>query len=104
MKVMGADRAGFSENTNIPTYKVEDERNKLTIEEMNAYAHKPLPAMAMLTLLGTICTKIFANSLPSAAARFSTASLSRVCLSGCIYQTASSLVKHSKFINIYFEL
>lgn len=37
---MGVDKAGFSENTNIPTYKVEDERNKLTIEEMNAYVYK----------------------------------------------------------------
>jgi hypothetical protein len=27
---------GFSSNTDIPQYKVEDERKKLTIEEMNA--------------------------------------------------------------------
>lgn len=27
---------GFSQNKNIPTYQVEDERKKLTIEEMNA--------------------------------------------------------------------
>lgn len=30
------DLIGFSSNTNIPTYKVEDEAKKLTIEEMNA--------------------------------------------------------------------
>lgn len=29
--------SGFSSNTNIGTYKVEDEKAKLTIEEMNAY-------------------------------------------------------------------
>lgn len=28
--------SGFSTNTNISTYKVEDEKKKLTIEEMNA--------------------------------------------------------------------
>lgn len=27
---------GFSSNTDISTYKVEDEKQKLTIEEMNA--------------------------------------------------------------------
>lgn len=27
---------GFSNNTGISTYQVEDEKNKLTIEEMNA--------------------------------------------------------------------
>jgi salicylate hydroxylase len=31
------ERIGFSSNTNIPKYKVEDEKKKLTIEEMNAY-------------------------------------------------------------------
>ncbi|KAF3061324.1 FAD-dependent urate hydroxylase [Daldinia childiae] len=31
------ERIGFSANTHTPTYKVEDERNKLTIEEMNTY-------------------------------------------------------------------
>lgn len=31
------ERIGFSSNTNIGTYKVEDEKKKLTIEEMNAY-------------------------------------------------------------------
>lgn len=31
------ERIGFSSNTNIPNYKVEDEANKLTIEEMNGY-------------------------------------------------------------------
>ncbi|KAK5993047.1 FAD-dependent urate hydroxylase-like protein [Cladobotryum mycophilum] len=31
------ERIGFSQNKNIPTYKVEDEKKKLTIEEMNAY-------------------------------------------------------------------
>ncbi|GME26523.1 salicylate hydroxylase [Neofusicoccum parvum] len=31
------ERIGFSSNTNIGTYKVEDEKAKLTIEEMNAY-------------------------------------------------------------------
>ncbi|RFU27330.1 hypothetical protein B7463_g8996, partial [Scytalidium lignicola] len=31
------ERIGFSSNTDIPEYKVEDERAKLTIEEMNAY-------------------------------------------------------------------
>lgn len=29
--------AGFSANKDIATYKVEDEKAKLTIEEMNAY-------------------------------------------------------------------
>lgn len=29
--------AGFSSNTNFAGYKVEDEKGKLTIEEMNAY-------------------------------------------------------------------
>ncbi|GKZ35032.1 hypothetical protein AbraIFM66950_005471 [Aspergillus brasiliensis] len=29
------ERIGFSSNTNIATYKVEDEKKKLTIEEMN---------------------------------------------------------------------
>jgi salicylate hydroxylase len=28
---------GFSSNTSIKNYKVEDEKNKLTIEEMNGY-------------------------------------------------------------------
>lgn len=28
---------GFSNNKNIATYKVEDEKKKLTIEEMNSY-------------------------------------------------------------------
>ncbi|KAK0661273.1 6-hydroxynicotinate 3-monooxygenase [Lasiodiplodia hormozganensis] len=31
------ERIGFSSNTSIGTYKVEDEKAKLTIEEMNAY-------------------------------------------------------------------
>ncbi|KIW12522.1 hypothetical protein PV08_09799 [Exophiala spinifera] len=31
------ERIGFSNNKNIATYKVEDEKKKLTIEEMNAY-------------------------------------------------------------------
>ncbi|KAL6701566.1 hypothetical protein J3F84DRAFT_11972 [Trichoderma pleuroticola] len=31
------ERIGFSQNKNISTYKVEDEKKKLTIEEMNAY-------------------------------------------------------------------
>ncbi|KAK3322003.1 hypothetical protein B0H66DRAFT_553087 [Apodospora peruviana] len=31
------ERIGFSTNKNLATYKVEDERQKLTIEEMNAY-------------------------------------------------------------------
>ncbi|RAK73308.1 FAD-dependent oxidoreductase [Aspergillus fijiensis CBS 313.89] len=31
------ERIGFSSNTNMPKYKVEDEQKKLTIEEMNAY-------------------------------------------------------------------
>ncbi|KAK7431948.1 hypothetical protein QQZ08_001567 [Neonectria magnoliae] len=31
------ERIGFSNNKNVTTYKVEDEKNKLTIEEMNAY-------------------------------------------------------------------
>ncbi|PYH45090.1 putative salicylate hydroxylase [Aspergillus saccharolyticus JOP 1030-1] len=31
------ERIGFSSNTDIPNYKVEDEQKKLTIEEMNAY-------------------------------------------------------------------
>ncbi|EOO01029.1 putative salicylate hydroxylase protein [Phaeoacremonium minimum UCRPA7] len=31
------ERIGFSSNTNLSTYKVEDEKKKLTIEEMNAY-------------------------------------------------------------------
>ncbi|KAH8817284.1 putative salicylate hydroxylase [Xylogone sp. PMI_703] len=31
------ERIGFSSNRDIPTYKVEDEKVKLTIEEMNAY-------------------------------------------------------------------
>lgn len=29
--------AGFSNNKDIPTYKVEDQKKVLTIEEMNAY-------------------------------------------------------------------
>jgi salicylate hydroxylase len=29
-------RTGFSNNTSTKTYKVEDEKQKLTIEEMNA--------------------------------------------------------------------
>jgi len=31
------ERIGFSTNKNLATYKVEDERQKLTVEEMNAY-------------------------------------------------------------------
>ncbi|KAH0489487.1 hypothetical protein TgHK011_009914 [Trichoderma gracile] len=31
------ERIGFSQNKDIPTYQVEDEKKKLTIEEMNAY-------------------------------------------------------------------
>lgn len=31
------ERIGFSSNTSIGTYKVEDEKIKLTVEEMNAY-------------------------------------------------------------------
>ncbi|GLB02317.1 hypothetical protein AtubIFM57258_003662 [Aspergillus tubingensis] len=31
------ERIGFSSNTDTATYKVEDEKKKLTIEEMNAY-------------------------------------------------------------------
>lgn len=31
------ERIGFSSNTNNPLYKVTDEKNKLTIEEMNSY-------------------------------------------------------------------
>lgn len=30
-------QTGFSSNTDFKGYKVEDEKNKLTIEEMNAY-------------------------------------------------------------------
>lgn len=31
------ERIGFSDNTDNPLYKVKDESNKLTIEEMNSY-------------------------------------------------------------------
>jgi salicylate hydroxylase len=34
-------RIGFSFNKNIPTYKVEDTKKVLTIEEMNAYGFPP---------------------------------------------------------------
>lgn len=30
-------KLGFSSNTNTPVYKVSDETNKLTIEEMNMF-------------------------------------------------------------------
>ncbi|KJZ70178.1 hypothetical protein HIM_10438 [Hirsutella minnesotensis 3608] len=36
------ERIGFSSNTNSPTYKVADEKTKLNIEEMNAYAYNPV--------------------------------------------------------------
>lgn len=36
--------SGFSSNTSIGTYKVEDEKAKLTIEEMNAYVMEDTPS------------------------------------------------------------
>jgi salicylate hydroxylase len=40
---------GFSTNTHIPQYKVADEKEKLTIEEMNSYVSAELLSNAQLT-------------------------------------------------------
>ncbi|PWY91915.1 salicylate hydroxylase [Aspergillus sclerotioniger CBS 115572] len=58
------ERIGFSSNTSTATYKVEDEKKKLTIEEMNAYdMHRDIEEVAA-TQKGLPYTGKFIRGLP----------------------------------------
>lgn len=58
------ERIGFSSNTNMPKYRVENETNKLTIEEMNAYdMHKDVEEK-LAKKRNTPFTDQFINGLP----------------------------------------
>ncbi|PWY78279.1 salicylate hydroxylase [Aspergillus heteromorphus CBS 117.55] len=58
------ERIGFSSNTNTATYKVEDEKKKLTIEEMNSYdMHRDVEEV-VVTRRGLPYTGKFARGLP----------------------------------------
>lgn len=61
------DSPGFSSNTNIGTYKVEDEKKKLTIEEMNAcvLSNAGLYRSNTNTPVVTTCTRTLKRSLHS---------------------------------------
>ncbi|OJJ77628.1 hypothetical protein ASPBRDRAFT_36851 [Aspergillus brasiliensis CBS 101740] len=58
------ERIGFSSNTDIATYKVEDEKKKLTIEEMNGYdMHRDIEEV-IATRRGLPYTGKFIRGLP----------------------------------------
>lgn len=61
------ESSGFSSNTNIGTYKVEDEKKKLTIEEMNAcvLSNARLCRSNTNTATVTTCTRTLKRSLRS---------------------------------------
>ncbi|KAH7051157.1 salicylate hydroxylase [Macrophomina phaseolina] len=58
------ERIGFSSNTNIGTYKVEDEKKKLTIEEMNAYDMYKDIEEVLAQRRGTTFNEKWAKGLP----------------------------------------
>ncbi|KAK1574501.1 salicylate hydroxylase [Colletotrichum navitas] len=58
------ERIGFSNNTNTSTYKVADEKAKLTIEEMNAYDMYKDIEQAIAERQGTPFTQKFIRGLP----------------------------------------
>ncbi|PYI33153.1 putative salicylate hydroxylase [Aspergillus indologenus CBS 114.80] len=58
------ERIGFSSNTNMPKYKVEDEQKKLTIEEMNAYDMYMDIEEVLSQELGSSFDKEFIRGLP----------------------------------------
>lgn len=58
------ERIGFSSNTDISTYKVEDEKKKLTIEEMNAYEMSKDIEEIIATRKGVPFTEKFIRGLP----------------------------------------
>ncbi|EJP70998.1 salicylate hydroxylase [Beauveria bassiana ARSEF 2860] len=58
------ERIGFSENKNCSTYKVEDEKKKLTIDEMNSYEmYKDVDEM-LAKRRGTVFGEKFSRGLP----------------------------------------
>ncbi|KAF1361338.1 putative salicylate hydroxylase [Lizonia empirigonia] len=58
------ERIGFSSNTDIENYKVEDETNKLTIEEMNAYDMYKDVDQALAEIRGQPYTDKYIRGLP----------------------------------------
>ncbi|EXJ55323.1 salicylate hydroxylase [Cladophialophora yegresii CBS 114405] len=58
------ERIGFSNNTSIATYKVEDEKAKLTIEEMNAYDMYKDIEQKLAARRGEAFNEKFLNGLP----------------------------------------
>ncbi|KAK1254783.1 hypothetical protein MKX08_008778 [Trichoderma sp. CBMAI-0020] len=58
------ERIGFSQNKNISTYKVEDEKKKLTIEEMNAYDMYKDIEQALAEKRGAVFREKFIHGLP----------------------------------------
>ncbi|KAL1872316.1 hypothetical protein VTK73DRAFT_1547 [Phialemonium thermophilum] len=58
------ERIGFSNNTNVKTYKVEDEKAKLTIEEMNTYDMYMDIEEALALKRGSEFSKKFRKGLP----------------------------------------
>lgn len=56
--------AGFSENKDCSTYKVEDEKKKLTIEEMNAYDMYKDVEEVLAKRRGTMFSGKFSRGLP----------------------------------------
>ncbi|GJC80538.1 FAD-dependent urate hydroxylase [Colletotrichum liriopes] len=58
------ERIGFSNNTNTSTYKVADEKAKLTIEEMNAYDMYRDIEEAIAQRAGTLFNQKFIKGLP----------------------------------------
>ncbi|KAL2061586.1 hypothetical protein VTL71DRAFT_6963 [Oculimacula yallundae] len=58
------ERIGFSANKNVATYKVEDEKAKLTIEEMNAYDIPMDVAERLAVMRGEVFSARFIKGLP----------------------------------------
>ncbi|PON30851.1 salicylate hydroxylase [Trichoderma gamsii] len=58
------ERIGFSQNKNISTYKVEDEKKKLTIEEMNAYDMYKDIEQTLAEKRGAVFREKFIHGLP----------------------------------------
>ena len=63
MRLIG-NNPGFSSNTSMAGYKVEDETNKLTIEEMNGYDMYKDIDQALIERRGQIYTGKHIRGLP----------------------------------------
>ncbi|KAL7796726.1 hypothetical protein V8C37DRAFT_371285 [Trichoderma ceciliae] len=58
------ERIGFSQNKDVPTYRVEDEKKKLTIEEMNAYDMYKDIEQALAEKRGAVFNEKYIHGLP----------------------------------------